>query len=63
MATFPESPNTSVAVTANNFVRAETDMYFSKTVREGGFGRLAHNRQLTSIDNQKVVRMNRDTLY
>jgi len=52
-----------VVVTPDNFVRAETDMYFSKTVSEGGFGKLLHQREAPSIDHQTVVRMNRDTLY
>jgi para-nitrobenzyl esterase len=38
-------------------------MYLSKAPRDGGFGRLAHRRELTPIENQDVVRMNRDTLY
>jgi hypothetical protein len=52
-----------VSVTVNNFVRAETDLYFSKTVRDGGFGKFQHNRQMAPIDHQTVVRMNRDTIY
>jgi para-nitrobenzyl esterase len=52
-----------VPVNASNFVRAETDLYFAKTVKEGGFGTLKHRRQMAAIDAQDVVRMNRDTLY
>ena len=50
-------------VNVNNFVRAETDMYFGRTVKDGGFGKLIHKRQPVPIDKQNVVRMNRDTLY
>ena len=50
-------------VTPDNFVRAETDMYFSKTVADGAFGKLVHQREAPSIDHQTIVRMNRDTLY
>ena len=50
-------------VNAGNFVRAETDMYFSRSVKDGAFGQLKHSREPTPIDQQKVVRMNRDTLY
>lgn len=50
-------------VTVSNFIRAETDRYFFDKVQEGGFGRLAHQRELASIDQQTVVRTNRDTLY
>ncbi|WP_454837983.1 DUF1254 domain-containing protein [Pseudomonas mohnii] len=52
-----------IPVNVDNFTRAETDTYFAKTVNEGGFGKLQHDRLPASIDDQKVVRMNRDTLY
>ena len=52
-----------VPVTVGTFIRAETDLYFQNTVKEGAFGKLRHNRTMTSIDQQNVVRMNRDTLY
>lgn len=53
----------SVHVSPDNFIRAETDLYFGNMVNEGGFGRFHHIRELSSIDNQLVVRQNRDTLY
>jgi hypothetical protein len=54
---------TTAPVTANNFARAETDMYFGMLVkRGGGVGRLDHLRQLHSIEGPGV-RPNRDTLY
>jgi hypothetical protein len=53
----------SIAVTADNFNRAETDMYFSRIVKEGAFGRFAHKREVVPIHNQTVIRANRDTLY
>ena len=52
-----------VPVTPQNFPRAETDLYFSNFVKDGALGKFVHNRTPTPIDNQKVVRMNRDTLY
>lgn len=52
-----------VPVTADNFVRAETDLFFGNAVKDGGFGKLFHHRQMMGIDNQFVVRGNRDTLY
>lgn len=52
-----------VAVTADNFVRAESHMYFSNAVKQGGFGKFHHYRQPMPIDHQDVVRANRDTLY
>ena len=53
----------AVQVTADNFVRAESDLYFGSIVKDGGFGKFNHKRELTPIDNQTVIRMNRDTLY
>ncbi len=52
-----------IRVTVDNFARAESDMYFARFVREGGFGKFNHERELASIDNQNVIRLNRDTLY
>lgn len=53
----------AVIVTPDNFTRAESDMYFSTQVGRGGFGRLVHNRGLMPVEEQTVVRPNRDTLY
>jgi hypothetical protein len=51
-------------VTVNNFIRAETDLYMGNMISNaGGIGKLFHNRELASVDNQIIVRMNRDTLY
>ncbi|AGA28440.1 DUF1254 domain-containing protein [Singulisphaera acidiphila] len=50
-------------VTVDNFTRAETDTYFARFVKDGGFGKFDHQRELTPIDQQAVIRMNRDTLY
>lgn len=50
-------------VTTDNFRRAETDTYFARFVKEGGFGKFKHERELAAIDNQTVIRLNRDTLY
>lgn len=61
----PESPASSdfVAVNADNFSRAESDLSFSNVVKDGGFGKFLHIRNPTPIDHQPVIRMNRDTLY
>ncbi|XZE44173.1 DUF1254 domain-containing protein [Pirellulaceae bacterium SH467] len=53
----------TVPVTVENFIRAETDMYFGVTVNRGGFGKFYHYRDPMPIDKQDVVRANRDTLY
>jgi hypothetical protein len=52
-----------VPVNADNFTRAETDTYFANFVKEGGFGKLKHERHMAAIDRQTVIRMNRDTIY
>lgn len=60
----PEAPAAdTVPVTADNFVRAETDLYFGNIVKKGGFGKFEVSRELADINNQTVVRLNRDTLY
>ncbi|HWM81551.1 MAG TPA: DUF1254 domain-containing protein [Pseudolabrys sp.] len=54
----------TVPVTVGTFTRAETDRYISANVKEaGGLGKLHHAREPASIDNQTIIRMNRDTLY
>jgi hypothetical protein len=59
-----DSSKDLVTVNADNFVRAETDMYFSTAVEEaGGTGKFFHRHELMSIDNQAVIRANRDVLY
>jgi hypothetical protein len=50
-----------VPVTVENFRRAESDMYFAKFVKDGGFGKFTHHRELP-LENTGV-RPNRDTLY
>jgi len=52
----------TVPVTIDNFVRAETDMYFAK-MAGGTIGKFVHSREMAPIDKQDVVRMNRDTIY
>jgi hypothetical protein len=55
--------STPVTVTADNFIRAESDLYFGNTVKDGGFGKFVHRREPAAIDRQTVIRLNRDTLY
>lgn len=52
-----------VTVTVDNFIRAESDLYFSNMVKEGSFGKFTHRREPAAIENQTVIRLNRDTLY
>lgn len=53
----------AIKVTPDNFVRAETDMYFAVSVKEAGLGKLFHRREPFDVNHQTVVRGNRDTLY
>ncbi|QLC65938.1 DUF1254 domain-containing protein [Flavobacterium sp. LPB0248] len=54
----------SVPVTAANFNRAETDLYFTTSVKDAGsIGNIHHYRTLMPIDKQAVIRANRDVLY
>jgi hypothetical protein len=53
----------TVLVSPDNFIRAESDLYFGNIVNDGGFGKFHHIRELTPLDKQFVVRSNRDTLY
>lgn len=52
-----------VPVTVENFVRAETDLFFGQSVKGGALGKFMHRRAPMGIDDQFVVRGNRDTLY
>ncbi|MFC9918228.1 DUF1254 domain-containing protein [Agromyces binzhouensis] len=51
-------------VNVDNFARAETNRMFAAfAAQSGGTGRWVHSRTPTPLDNQPVVRQNRDTLY
>lgn len=57
-------PENVVPVTVDNFIRAESDTYMSAVaIKEKGFGKFEHHRELSPIDAQTVIRQNRDTLY
>ncbi|MBQ8101932.1 MAG: DUF1254 domain-containing protein [Afipia sp.] len=53
----------TIPVGVLTFVRAESDFYMGKMVKDGSLGRFVHSREPASIDKQNVIRMNRDTLY
>jgi hypothetical protein len=57
-------PASRVPVTADNFARAESDLYFGNAVKDSdGVGKMHHRREPMQIDKQAVIRPNRDTLY
>jgi hypothetical protein len=54
----------AVLVTIDNFPRAESDLYFGGILKDSGsIGKFLHRREPARIDNQTVIRLNRDTLY
>ena len=53
-----------VQVTADNYVRAETDVQMKGYVETMDcFGKFNHNRTPYDVENQVTVRGNRDTIY
>ena len=53
-----------VEVTANNYVRAESDFQMQGYIENFDcFGKLYHSRKPYDVENQVTVRGNRDTLY
>jgi hypothetical protein len=51
-------------VNVDNFARAETGrMFRDLQASSGGINRFRHNRAPAAIDDQTVIRLNRDTLY
>jgi hypothetical protein len=60
---FQAAAGDAVPVTADNFVRAESDFYLGGVAKDHGFGQVGHTREPAPIDQQTVIRLNRDTLY
>ncbi|MGN0065223.1 MAG: DUF1214 domain-containing protein [Nocardioides sp.] len=53
-----------IPVNADNFVRAETDLMFTRLAADaGGMNQWNHLREPTPLSHQPIVRLNRDTLY
>ncbi len=59
----PAARPAAVPVTPETFPRAESDLYFSSVVKDGGLSKFLHRREPTALDRQTVARINRDTLY
>lgn len=53
----------SIPVTFENFVRVESEIMFSRLAAKTGTGVWTHYRALSPLDQQPIVRQNRDTLY
>ena len=53
-----------VIVTPETYIRAETDRAFTGSIMQsGGVNIFKHDRNLAPVDQQPIVRMNKDTLY
>jgi hypothetical protein len=50
-------------VTVENYNRAQSDVYFAGVVKNGGFGKFRHGRELAPPAQLGIPRPNRDTLY
>src|SRR6516225_1200168 len=53
----------AVPVTVENYIRAQSDVYFGQIVKMGALGKFRHGRELAPIVSRGIVRPNRDTLY
>ena len=63
-ALIPAQAQDEVKVTADNYVRAETDLQIKGYVESMDcFGKFNHNRKHYSVDNQVTVRGSRDFVY
>ncbi|WP_456710208.1 DUF1254 domain-containing protein [Bradyrhizobium sp. USDA 4452] len=53
----------AMPVTVDNFIRAESDLYLGNIAKGKGFAEFNHRREPAPLDDQSVIRLNRDTLY
>lgn len=59
-----ETKSSTVPVTVDNFIRAETDWALGNGIQQQGcFGKFYHFREAVPLGKQPVPRVNRDTLY
>jgi hypothetical protein len=60
-AAFAQTPvDNTIRVTPENFNRAESDLVFNGVVKQGGFGKYSHHREVLG-PGYPIVRPNRDT--
>jgi hypothetical protein len=57
------SSGTAVPVRVDNYNRAQSDVYFGLSVKNGALGKFRHGRELMPAERRGVIRPNRDTLY
>ncbi|MFT7141069.1 MAG: hypothetical protein ACJAYE_002438 [Candidatus Azotimanducaceae bacterium] len=64
VATTATAEEDSILVNADNYARAEAAFQFEGMAkRNGGINKLGHARQPISLDRQRNMQMNRDTIY
>src|SRR5437016_14205156 len=63
LASAQTTASSAEPVTLENYSRAQTDVNFAGVVKNGGFGKFRHGRELAPPVQQGIVRPNRDTLY
>jgi hypothetical protein len=63
VASAQTSASQTTLVTVENYNRTQTDVNFAGVVKNGGFGKFRHGRELAPPAQQGIVRPNRDTLY
>src|SRR3989442_6396228 len=63
VASAQTSASQTTLVTVENYNRAQTDGNFGGVVKNGGFGKFRHGRELAPPAQQGIPRRNRDTLY
>ena len=54
---------TATPVNVQNFSRAESDLMFARLAAGHGLGAWNHTYELKPLDDQPIIRQNRDTLY
>ena len=63
VASAQTSASQTTLVTVENYNRAQTDVNFAGVVKNDGFGKFRHGRELAPPAQQGIVRPNRDTVY
>src|SRR5258707_2254408 len=63
VASAQTSVSQTTLVTVENYNRAQTDVNFAGVVKNGGFGKFRHGRELAPPAQQGIVPPNPDTLY
>src|SRR4051812_19032317 len=56
-------PSAPTQVTADNFIQAESDLYFAAIVQRGGYGRFFHDREPAAVGGEGIIPLDPDTVY